>query len=195
LAAGTTLDSLFDLVQKLRTKIETPIVFLTYLNPVFRYGYTRFCEHAAAVGVDGLIIPDMPYEEQGELVLYTDKYGLSLISLVSPTSSLKRVTRIAGAATGFLYLVSSMGVTGVRDTIDIDISAIVEAARRGTQIPVAVGFGIHTAAQAAATAKEADGVIVGSAVVRIIAQYGEHAAPALYTYAKEMKDAIRSAAV
>ncbi|MCL1963936.1 MAG: tryptophan synthase subunit alpha [Firmicutes bacterium] len=190
LSAGTKLDGVFDMVAFIQDRMRVPMVFMTYLNPVFVYGYERFFARCAALGVGGVIIPDMPYEEQGEAKEAAGKCGVAVITLVAPTSE-KRVAEIARHAEGFVYLVSSMGVTGVRGEITTDVPSIVAEIRRVSDIPIAVGFGIATPEQAAYYADLADGVIVGSAIVRIIGQYGMGAKEALYAYAKGMKAAIR----
>lgn len=190
LAAGSTTDKLFELVENVRKKTEVPIVFLTYLNPVFKFGYDKFCKRCKETGVDGLIIPDMPYEEKGELHTVSIKYGVDIISLIAPTSD-ERIRMIAKDAEGFLYVVSSMGVTGMRSEIKTDLAAILAAVKEASNIPAAVGFGVNTPEQAKKIAQSADGVIVGSAIVKIIEQYGENAGEPLYTYIKSIKDAIR----
>jgi tryptophan synthase alpha chain len=189
LAAGATVEKLFAMVERLRARIDTPMVFLTYLNPVFHYGYEAFCKRAASAGLDGFIIPDMPFEEQCELRPYINAAGLSLISLVAPTSE-ERVCTIAKAAQGFLYIVSSMGVTGVRREITTDLGAIVRRVREVSAVPAAVGFGISTPAQASSIGTVADGVIVGSAIVRIIAAHGADATPFVADYVRSMKAAV-----
>lgn len=189
LAAGANTEKMFELAKRVRSKTQVPLVFLTYLNPVFRYGYERFCARCKECGVNGIIIPDMPYEEKGELKSAADLYGVDLISLIAPTSK-ERIRTIAKEATGFLYVVSSLGVTGVRSEITTDLPSMIQAAKEVTAIPAAVGFGVSTPEQAARIAHSADGVIVGSAIVRIIEKYGEHAAQPLYDYVKSMKDAI-----
>jgi tryptophan synthase alpha chain len=196
LSAGTTTDKLFGLVEKLRRNIATPLVFLTYLNPVFSYGYDRFFKRCRETGVDGIIIPDLPFEEQGEVREISVRYGVDLISLISPTSE-ERIREIARAAVGFLYLVSSLGVTGVRGEIKTDLASMVASVRSaisssgvGAKLPAAVGFGIHTPAQAAQIARIADGVIVGSAIVKIIEDHGKDAGRYIYEYVKEMKGAV-----
>ncbi|GHT74584.1 tryptophan synthase alpha chain [Spirochaetia bacterium] len=191
LAAGSTTDKIFGLVEKVRQKTVVPLVFLTYLNPVFHYGYDRFFQRCQKTGVDGIIIPDLPFEEQGEVRDAALRYGVDLISLIAPTSQ-ERIREIARTAKGFLYLVSSMGVTGVRGEIQTDLGTIIAAVKAQTTVPAAVGFGIHTPAQAAEIAGIADGVIVGSAIVKIVAEYGEKAGPHIYRYVKEMKGAIDS---
>ncbi|MDR1374238.1 MAG: tryptophan synthase subunit alpha [Treponema sp.] len=195
LASGTTLEKLFRLVERLRKKTQVPLVFLSYLNPVFRYGpnghgYDPFFARAAAAGLDGIIIPDLPFEEQGELRPAAASHGIDLISLIAPTSE-ARIRDIARAATGFVYLVSSLGVTGVRSEITTDLASMVTAVQSAADIPIAVGFGIHSPAQAADIARLADGVIVGSAIVGIIAEHGEAAGPPIYRYVREMTEAIQ----
>jgi tryptophan synthase alpha chain len=189
LSAGATVEKLFTLVSELRKETEVPFVFLTYLNPVFHYGYGAFFKRCADTGLDGIIIPDLPFEEQPPVREAASRHGTDLISLIAPTSE-ARIKEIAKAASGFIYLVSSMGVTGVRSEIKTDLASITTAIKSVTDIPVAIGFGIHTAEQAAQMAKIADGVIVGSAIVKIAAQYGAEAAPHIYSYVKEMKKAV-----
>jgi tryptophan synthase alpha chain len=189
LKAGANIDALFDLVARARKKTAVPIVFLTYLNPVFRYGYDAFFAKCREKGVDGVIIPDMPFEEQGEIRGVSDENGCDLISLVAPTSK-GRVSKIAKNSTGFLYVVSSMGVTGIRGEITTDLSAMISAAKAATDTPVAVGFGINTPEQAAEIASGADGVIVGSALVKIVEERGGEAGVYIREYVKSMKDAI-----
>jgi tryptophan synthase alpha chain len=190
LSAGTTVEKLFALVEELRAVTDKPLAFMTYLNPVFHYGYDAFFKRAAAAGLDGIIIPDLPHEEQAEVKQAASAYGIDLISLIAPTSE-ARIREIAQTASGFIYLVSSMGVTGVRGEITTDLGSIVAAIRDVTAVPVAVGFGIHTPAQAAQMARVADGVIVGSAIVKIIAEHGDKAGPRVYQYVKEMTESIR----
>ncbi|HWQ79419.1 MAG TPA: tryptophan synthase subunit alpha [Anaerovoracaceae bacterium] len=190
LSAGATTDKIFDLVESVRKKSDIPLVFLTYLNPVHRYGYDRFFGRCHSLGVDGIIIPDLPFEEKEELAADAEKYGVDLISLVAPTSE-QRIRQIAGTAKGFLYVVSSMGVTGMRSEIKTDLKSIVETAKAAADVPVAVGFGINTPEQAREIGSVADGVIVGSAIVKIIEKYGEAAGPYLYEYVKGMKAAMK----
>jgi tryptophan synthase alpha chain len=190
LNAGATVDKIFDLVTRLRTQTQVPLVFLTYLNPVFRYGYDAFFRKCAETGVDGIIIPDLPFEEQDEVRGVSSAHGVDLISLIAPTSE-DRIKKIAENAAGFLYIVSSMGVTGMRSEIKTDVGSIIKTAKEAAKVPAAVGFGINTPGQAAEIAKIADGVIVGSAIVRIIAEHGENAGKHVYEYVKKMKDAAR----
>jgi len=194
LKSGTNVEKLFALVNDLRNVTDIPLVFLTYINPVFRYGYEKFFKRCRDTGLDGIIIPDLPFEEQPPVREAADKHGISLIPLIAPTSRarIKEIAKTAAdSASGFIYLVSSMGVTGIRGQITTDLASITAEIKSAASIPVAIGFGIHTPAQAAQMAQIADGVIVGSAIVKIIAQYGTQAAPYINSYVKEMKDAIR----
>lgn len=187
--SGCTTDMVFDMAASVSQKVNVPLVFLTYLNPVFKYGYERFCAKCEACGVSGLIIPDMPYEERGELAQYAKKYGVDIISLIAPTSR-ERIQMIAKEATGYIYLVSSLGVTGVRSEITTDIQSIIDAIREVTDTKIAVGFGISTPEQAKKYAGMADGVITGSAIVKLIAKEKENAAQPIYEYVKSMVEAI-----
>ena len=191
LEGGADIEKIFEMVERLRAKIQIPLVFLTYLNPVHFYGYDEFLERCGRTGVDGLIVPDLPYEERDELLPYCRKNDVELISLIAPTSE-DRIGMIARDAGGFIYCVSSRGVTGVRDTIATDLAAMVAEVRQVTKVPVAVGFGIASPQQASESCALADGVIVGSAIVKIIEQYGKDAAAPLYEYVKSMKQALAS---
>lgn len=186
---GCTTDMVFDMAARARKKVNVPLVFLTYLNPVFKYGYDAFCKKCNEVGVDGIIIPDIPFEEKSELLPIARQYDVDLISLVAPTSK-NRIQMIAKEASGYIYLVSSMGVTGVRSEITTNIEQIVENIRSVTDIPVAVGFGINTPEQAAKYSEMSDGVIVGSAIVKIIGKYGNDAGKHVYEYVKSMVDGM-----
>lgn len=190
LNGGVTTDQIFEFVKELRRDVSVPMVFMTYANVVFSYGVERFISTCRKIGMDGLILPDLPYEEKEEFQPICRRFGLELISLIAPTSE-NRIAMIAGEAEGFVYLVSSLGVTGVRSEIKTDLTSIVEAIRRNTDIPCAIGFGISTPEQAARMAGLADGVIVGSAIVRLIEKYGRQAPEHVGRYVKEMKDAIR----
>ncbi len=186
---GCTTGMIFEMVNRVSKKVSIPLVFLTYLNPVFKYGYDTFCKKCSEMGVSGLIIPDMPFEEKSELASIAEKYGVDIISLIAPTSA-DRISMIAKEAKGYIYLVSSMGVTGMRKEITTDIAGIVSHIREVTDTPVAVGFGINTPEQATKYANLSDGVIVGSAIVKIIAEHGENAGKYIYEYVKSMVDAI-----
>lgn len=189
LASGTTTDKIFDMVAKVRPQVRIPLVFMTYLNPVFHYGYDRFFRRCQEAGIDGIIIPDLPFEEKGELDDIAAAHGVDLISMIAPTSE-ERIQKIAAEAKGFLYVVSSMGVTGVRSEITTDLGAILENIRKATDVPACVGFGINTPEQAAEIAGIADGVIVGSAIVRLAEQYGGHAAEHIGAYVRKMKESV-----
>lgn len=190
LKAGTTVEKVFDTVKNLRNKTEVPLVFLTYLNPVFHYGYDAFLSKCRECGVDGIIIPDMPYEEKGEIAGIAKQYGVDIISMIAPTSE-ERIGMIAKEAEGFVYVVSSMGVTGVRSEIKTDLESILTIVKKNTDTPAAIGFGISTPKQAEHFSDFADGVIVGSAIVKIIAKYGENSGEPLFEYVKSMKEAVR----
>ena len=190
LKAGATTDKVFDLVVKIREKTDIPMVFMTYANVVYSYGSERFLDKAKEVGMDGLILPDVPFEEKEEFAGIAAQRGLDLISLIAPTSN-ERIAMISAKAEGFVYCVSSLGVTGVRQNITTDIGAMVKEVKKTKDIPCAVGFGISTPEQAKVMAASADGVIVGSAIVRLIAQYGKESVPHVKEYVKSMKDAIR----
>ena len=190
LSNGVTTDKIFEMVEKMRKKTSVPMVFMTYANVVFSYGTEKFCRRAAETGMDGLILPDVPFEEKEEFASVCRKYGLDLISLIAPTSH-ERIREIAKEAEGFVYCVSSLGVTGVRKEITTDIGEMVKMVKSQKNIPCAVGFGISTPEQAEKMASQADGVIVGSAIVKLCEAYGEDCVPYVYEYVKKMKDAVR----
>lgn len=189
LANGVTTDKVFDMVEKLRQNIKIPMVFMTYANVVFSYGTERFAKKAAGVGMDGVILPDIPFEEKEEFAGIFRENGLDMISLIAPTSH-ERISRIAKEAEGFVYCVSSLGVTGVRDEITTDIGEMTALVKKNRDIPCAVGFGISTPEQAKEMARHADGVIVGSAIVKLCAQYGEDSPVHVAEYVRSMKEAI-----
>ncbi len=189
LAAGCTTDKLFEMVAQVRQIVKVPLVFLTYINPIYTYGKERFMKRCQETGIDGLIVPDLPFEEKEELAPDCAAYGIDLISLIAPTSK-ERILKIAENAKGFVYCVSSLGVTGVRSEIKTDIASMVSLVRQATDIPCAVGFGISTPQQAAKMAAVSDGAIVGSAIVKMVAQYGEDSVPAVSDYVKAMKEAV-----
>ena len=191
LSGGVRTDQIFDLVRELRTDVTVPMVFMTYANVVFSYGAERFISTCREIGIDGLILPDLPYEEKEEFQPLCRRYGVDLISLIAPTSE-KRISMIAAEAEGFLYIVSSLGVTGTRSEITTDLSSIVGVVRENTDIPCAIGFGISTPEQAVKMAAVSDGAIVGSAIIKILEKYGRDAAPHVGAYVKAMKDAVRS---
>ncbi len=189
LSGGATTDKIFDLAAELRRDVTVPMVFMTYANVVYSYGIDRFCDRCAEAGVNGIILPDVPFEEKEEFAPACRQRGLSLISLIAPTSE-NRVAKIAREAEGFLYIVSSLGVTGVRSEITTDIGAMVKLVRENTSIPCAVGFGISTPEQAARMSSLSDGAIVGSAIVRIIAKYGQSAPEHVFEFVKSMKEGM-----
>ncbi len=192
LAAGCTTDKLFDTVKKAREKVTVPIVYLTYANAVVKYGKDKFMKRCVECGIDGLIVPDIPFEEKEELSDVCEEYGVDLISMIAPTSH-ERIRTIAKEAKGFVYCVSSMGVTGVRTEIKTDIGAMVQLVKEVTDTPCAIGFGIATPEQAEKMASLSDGAIVGSAIVKLVAKYGKEAPGYVGEYVKSMKEAVRRA--
>ena len=190
LSGGVTTDKIFDMVRRIRQKTSIPMVFMTYANVVYSYGTERFAKMAAEIGMDGLILPDVPFEEKEEFAVPFKEQGLDLISLIAPTSH-ERIAMIAKEAEGFVYCVSSLGVTGMRSQITTDIGAMVELVKKQKDIPCAVGFGISGPEQAKKMAAQSDGVIVGSAIVKLCEKYGADCVPHIFTFVKEMKDAIR----
>ena len=189
LKGGFTTDRIFGLVRELRRDVTVPLVFMTYANVVFSYGTERFLSTCREVGIDGLILPDVPFEEREEFLPFCRRCGVDLISLIAPTSA-HRIAMIAREAEGFLYIVSSLGVTGTRSEITTDLAAMVEVVRQNTAIPCAVGFGISTPEQAKRMAEASDGAIVGSAIVRLLEQYGKDAPQQIGAYVREMKEAL-----
>ena len=189
LAAGTTTDKIFDMVRDLRKDIGIPMVLMTYANVVFSYGSERFISTCADIGINGLILPDVPFEEKEEFDPICKQYGLELISLVAPTSE-DRIAQITREASGFVYVVSSLGVTGTRSEITTDIGSMVKLIRKNTDLPCAVGFGISSPEQAKKMAALSDGAIVGSAIVNLMAQYGRDAVPYVSDYVTSMKQAV-----
>jgi tryptophan synthase, alpha subunit len=189
LRAGTTTDSVFELVRGLRRDVTVPMVFMTYANVVFSYGAESFISICRDIGIDGLILPDLPFEEKEEFLPLCRRYGVDLISLIAPTSE-NRIAMIAKEAEGFIYLVSSLGVTGVRSEIKTDLSSIVKVVRENTKIPCAIGFGISTPEQARKMAEISDGAIVGSAIIRLLEQHGKDAPRYVGEYVRSMKDAL-----
>lgn len=190
LKGGVTTDKIFELVERLRTKVTVPMVFMTYANVVFSYGSEKFISRCAAVGIDGLILPDIPFEEKEEFQPVCRRYGVELISMVTPASA-DRIAMIAKEAEGFLYIVSSLGVTGTRTEITTDIASMVNIVRQNTRLPCAIGFGISTPEQAQKMASFADGVIVGSAIIKLLEKYGTQAPRYIGEYVGSMKNAIR----
>ncbi len=189
LQGGMTAEGVFHIVEEVRKSSSVPLALMTYLNPVFHYGYDAFFARCRSLGVDGIIVPDLPFEEKREAEEVAERCGVDVISLIAPTSR-ERIRLIAKEAKGFIYVVSSMGVTGVRSRITTDIAGMVKEIRAVTDTPCAIGFGISTPKQAGEMARYADGVIVGSAIVRLIEQYGEAAGEEIYRYVSDMKAAI-----
>ncbi len=190
LTGGVTTDKIFRFVEELRKDVTIPLVFMTYANVVFSYGAERFISTCRRIGIDGLILPDLPFEEKEEFLPLCRKYGVDLISLIAPTSE-NRIAMIAKESEGFLYIVSSLGVTGMRSEITTDLAAMVKLVRENTDTPCAIGFGISTPDQARQMAALSDGAIVGSAIIRLLEKYGKEAPPYVGAYIKEMKDALR----
>lgn len=191
LANHVTTDDVFEMVVRLRKQISIPLCFMTYANVVYSYGAERFIGRCAEVGIDGLILPDIPYEEKEEFLPICRKFDnqVELISFIAPTSK-ERIQMIASGAEGFIYCISSLGVTGVRSEITTDIGAMVRLAKQAKDVPVAVGFGISNPEQAAKMAQAADGVIVGSAIVKLCARYGTECVPYVTEFVREMKAAV-----
>ena len=190
LKGGVTTDKIFDFVKALRRDVKVPMVFMTYTNVVFSYGAEKFISSCRDIGIDGLILPDLPFEEKEEFLPICKKYGVDLVSLIAPTSE-NRIAMIAKEAEGFIYLVSSLGVTGMRSEIKTDLASIVKAVRENTDIPCAIGFGISTPEQAKKMADLSDGAIVGSAIIKILEKNGKDAPKYVGEYVKSMKDAMR----
>ena len=190
LKGGVTTDKIFTLVKNLRQDVHVPMVFMTYANVVYSYGAERFLSRCQETEIDGLILPDLPYEEKDEFLPLCQEHGVDLISLIAPTSE-NRIAMIAREAQGFLYIVSSLGVTGTRSEIKTDLASIVKVVRENTNIPCAIGFGISTPEQARKMAELSDGAIVGSAIVKLLERYGRDAPEHIGEYVKSMKDALR----
>ena len=190
LGGGITTDKIFAFVKELRRDVTVPMVFMTYANVVFSYGAERFISTCRDIGIDGLILPDLPFEEKDEYQPLCRKYGVDLVSLIAPTSE-NRIAMIAKEAEGFLYIVSSLGVTGMRSEIKTDLASIVKVVRENTDVPCAIGFGISTPGQAKKMADISDGAIVGSAIIKLLEKHGKDAPKYVGEYVKSMKDAIR----
>lgn len=189
LNGGITTDKILAFVKELRLDVKIPMVFMTYANVVFSYGAERFISTCKDIGIDGLILPDLPFEEKDEFQPLCRQYSVDLVSLVAPTSE-NRIASIAKEAEGFLYIVSSLGVTGMRSEIKTDLTSIVKVVRENTDVPCAIGFGISTPRQAKKMADISDGAIVGSAIIKLLEKYGKDAPKYVGEYVKSMKDAI-----
>ena len=190
LNGGVTTDKIFAFVKELRRNVKVPMVFMTYANVVFSYGAEKFISTCRDIEIDGLILPDLPFEEKEEFISLCHKYGVDLVSLIAPTSE-NRIAMIAKKAEGFLYIVSSLGVTGTRSEIKTDLTSIVKVVRENTDVPCAIGFGISTPEQARRMAEISDGAIVGSAIIKFLEKYGKDAPKHIGEYVKSMKDAMR----
>ena len=191
LKGGVTTDKIFSFVRELRCDVQVPMVFMTYANVVFSYGAEKFISTCKEIGVDGLILPDLPFEEKDEFLPICHKYGVDLVSLIAPTSE-NRIAMIAKEAEGFLYIVSSLGVTGTRTEIKTGLASIVKVVRENTDVPCAIGFGISNPEQAKKMADLSDGAIVGSAIVKLLAKYGKDAPKYIGEFVKSMKDAMQA---
>lgn len=189
LAAGVTVDDVFSMMERVRKSCDVPVALMTYVNPVVRYGTERFMKNCSKAGIDAVIVPDVPFEERDELLPFCGRYGITLISMVAPTSG-ERIRMIAAEAEGFIYCVSSPGVTGIRETIGNEAGEMVRAIKTVKDIPCAIGFGISTPEQAAELSRLGDGIIVGSAVVKIVEQYCEDCVGHVAEYVRRMKEAI-----
>lgn len=189
LTGGVTTDQIFELVREIRRDVAIPMVFMTYANVVFSYGAEDFLSTCKDIRIDGVILPDLPFEEKEEFLPLCHKYGVDLISLIAPTSQ-NRIAMIAREAEGFLYIVSSLGVTGTRSEIKTDLASIIQIVRENTNIPCAVGFGISTPEQARKMADISDGAIVGSAIIQLLETYGSEAPALIGEYVRNMKNAI-----
>ncbi|MCL2013804.1 MAG: tryptophan synthase subunit alpha [Oscillospiraceae bacterium] len=189
LDSGCTADKLFDMVKKVRTKTDIPLLFMTYANPVYSYGTDLFMAKCKEAGIDGVIVPDAPFEEKDEFEEEANRHGICMISMIAPTSG-GRIKQIACEAQGFLYCVSSLGVTGVSNGIKSNIAELIEEVKKTSAIPCAVGFGIFTPDQASDMAAVSDGVIVGSAIVRLIAKFRNECIEPVKQLVKELKNSI-----
>lgn len=189
--AGTTTTKVINMLSEIRTQVDIPLVFMTYANVVYAYksGIEDFVKEAAAAGIDALILPDVSFEEKAEFSDICDKYDVDFISLIAPSSE-DRIEMIAREAKGFIYCVSSLGVTGVRENIDTDIDSMIQRVRKVSQIPCAIGFGISTPKQAKLMADKADGVIVGSGIVSLCEEYGKEAPVKVFEYVRSMKEEL-----
>ena len=189
LSAGTTTDKIFDMVKEVREKVSVPMTFMTYANVVYSYGAEKFIKICSKIGIDGLVLPDIPFEEKGEFEDLCSQYDVDLVSLIAPTSK-DRISMIAKQAKGYIYLVSSLGVTGTRTEITTDLDSIVKVIRDNTDVPCAIGFGISTPDQAAKMASISDGAIVGSAIIKLIKEHGKNAPKVVGEYVRKMKEAV-----
>ena len=187
LANGCTVDKLFDMVKRVREKVEIPLLFMSYINPIFVYGKERFMEKCSQCGIDGIIVPDLPFEEKSELAAECAKYGIIQIPMIAPTSQ-ERIKSIAKDAEGFIYCVSSLGVTGMRSQISTEIAEMIKQVKTISATPCAIGFGISTPEQAREMAAASDGVIIGSAIVKLIAEHGRECIEPVTEFVRKISD-------
>jgi tryptophan synthase alpha chain len=183
---NNSLDDIFEMLNSIKEKVKIPILFMSYLNPVLKYGYDAFFSKCVNVGISGIIVPDLPFEEQNEIKDFTKKYNIDIITMIAPTSSDERIEEIAKNSKGFIYLVSSMGITGIRDKIQTDLKTLVEKIKKHTKTPVAIGFGIKTREQVQEFTKYADGTVVGTAIVKIIADNGKNSDEKIKEFVKNI---------
>ena len=191
---GATLSRILDMAESVRESSDIPIVLFGYYNPILNYGNQRFAKRAKAAGIDGILVVDLPPEESAELRKYTDRSGIDFISLIAPTTPSERIEKISKKATGFLYYVSITGVTGTAKPQVSDIEREMQRIRGITTLPVVVGFGISTREQASELAPYADGIVIGSAFVRLIDENSDknNMVNIVSGYAKDIKEAIRN---
>jgi len=189
LTNGCTVDKLFDMVKRVREKVTIPLLFMSYINPIFVYGKERFMQKCSQCGIDGVIVPDLPFEEKDEIAAECAKYGITQISMVAPTSQ-ERIESITKDAHGFIYCVSSLGVTGIRSEINMDIAEMIKQVKTTSAIPCAIGFGISTPEQARDMAAVSDGIIIGSAIVKLVAEYGKECVEPVVHFVRRISDAV-----
>ncbi len=187
---GICCDDIFDMVERVRKNTDIPLAFMTYANVIFSYGIKKFAQKSSTLGIDALIIADIPYEEKDEFYIPFKDYDIDVISMIAPTSK-DRISNIAKDASGFIYCISSLGVTGERGTISLDIKDLIDRVKLvNPNIPCAIGFGISNKEQARKMAKISDGIIIGSAIVKIVETYGVDCIPYVSDFAKEIKMGI-----
>ncbi|MFI3128720.1 MAG: tryptophan synthase subunit alpha [Bacillota bacterium] len=188
LKTGVTTDKIFDMLEDV--KVETPLVFMTYANVLFSYGIERFVQKAVQLGISGVILPDIPFEEKEEFESVCKAYKFDYISLIAPNSE-SRINMIAKEAEGFVYCVSSLGVTGARNSISTNVEGMIKQIKSVTKTPCAIGFGISTPEMAKEMSKIADGVIVGSAIVKMCEKYKEDCITHIVQFVSECKRQIQ----
>ncbi|MDD2899240.1 MAG: tryptophan synthase subunit alpha, partial [Desulfuromonadaceae bacterium] len=192
LASGTTLQGILDVVQRVRTRSEIPIILMGYLNPIYAYGYDRFCRDAVKAGIDGVLLVDMPPEESREMLTPARHHGLDVIFLLTPTSDNARISTVNHLGSGFVYYVTVTGVTGTRTSVSGTLAQELARVKQTVSLPIMAGFGISTPKQAAEVAEMADGVVVGSAIVKLFERYhGEELKQQLSQYVSSLKEALK----